>query len=61
MELADEVVAVLSPLEMKTLRKKHAGWTLKMLSEQAKVSCADYETTATGNTGDVDSGGASDY
>jgi hypothetical protein len=38
MQLADEVVAVLTPNEMKTLRKKLAGWTLKTLSQQAKIS-----------------------
>jgi hypothetical protein len=51
MELADEVVAVLSPLEMKTLRKRHAGWTLKMLSEQAKVSIAQLSQFENGRNG----------
>jgi hypothetical protein len=51
MELADEVIAVLSPLEMKTLRKKHAAWTLKMLSEQSKVSIAQLSQFENGRNG----------
>jgi transcriptional regulator with XRE-family HTH domain len=38
MELTAAVVAVLSPVEMKTLRKTHAGMTLETLSKQTGVS-----------------------
>ena len=38
MELTNAVIAVLSPLEMKTLRKKHAGMTLETLFEQTGIS-----------------------
>jgi transcriptional regulator with XRE-family HTH domain len=51
MELADEVVAVLTPNELKTLRKQHAGWTLARLSEEAKISTAQLSQFENGRNG----------
>ena len=51
MELTEEVVRVMSPLEMRSLRKNHAGWTLRRLSEEAKISVtqlSQYECTRNG-------------
>lgn len=39
MQLLDEAAAILTPFELRQLRKL-AGWTLKTLSEQARISTA---------------------
>jgi transcriptional regulator with XRE-family HTH domain len=37
MELLDEVIRIMTPNEMKTIRRM-AGWTLRRLSAEAKIS-----------------------
>ena len=38
MELTIDAVSILSPTELRVLRKVHAGWTLRRLSAESKIS-----------------------
>ena len=51
MELTVEVCAVLSPNEMRTLRKTHAGMTLETLSRLSRVSIPQLSNFETGQNG----------